>query len=66
MERAYWTEFFGKPLFQGSHFFLCVGKGRVVMTVVCVGGSKRVSMRFVVRSLGVGMGVCLGCGRVGK
>ena len=42
---------------------VCVGEGRVVETVVCVGGSVGVLllMRFVWRSLGVGMGV-LGLG----
>ena len=44
---------------------LCVGEGRVVVMVVCVGGVGPL-MRLVWRSLGVGMcvlggvGVCLG------
>ena len=32
-------------------------EGRVVMMVACVGGSVGVLMRFVWRSLGVGMGM---------
>ena len=57
--------------FHGSHF-LCVGKGRVVVIVVCVGGSAGVLMRFVWRSLFLGRGVwgvgCVfwGCGLVSE
>ena len=39
---------------------MCVGEGRLVVMVVCVGGSVGVLMRFVWRSLGLGRGV-LGC-----
>ena len=42
--------------FQGSHF-VCVGKGRAVVMVLCVGGSVGVLIRFVWRSLGVGRDV---------
>ena len=45
-----------------------VGEGRVEAMVVCVGVSVGVLMRFVQRSLGVGMGVfgdgCVGVGWV--
>ena len=44
---------------------MCVDEGRVVVMVVCVGGFVGVLMRFVWRSLGVGMGVlgwCHWCG----
>ena len=40
--------------FQCSHF-LCAGEGRRVVMVVCRVGSVGVLMRFVWRSLGVGM-----------
>ena len=50
--------------FQGSHFVVLVGEGRVIALVVCVGGSVGVLMRFVWRSLGVGMGVLGGGGCV--
>ena len=36
---------------------VCVGEGRVVVMVVYGGGSVSVLMRFIWRSLGVGMGV---------
>ena len=36
---------------------MCADEGRVVVMVVCVGGSVGVLMRFVWTSLGVGMGV---------
>ena len=70
------TEFLTEFLFfQGSHF-VCMGEGRVVVMVVCGGGSVGVLMRFVWRLLGVqmgllggsgvGVGVCLGCGWAGE
>ena len=56
------------PCFQGSHF-VCVGKGRVVVMVVCgggsVGGSVGVLITFVYRSLGVGMFLLGGGGCIG-
>ena len=42
--------------FQSS-YFVCGDEGRVVVMVVCVGWYMGVLMRFVWRSLGVGMGV---------
>ena len=36
---------------------MCVGEGRVMVMVVCVGWYMGVLMRFVWRSPGVGMGV---------
>ena len=48
--------------FQSS-YFVCVDEGRVVVMVVCVGWYMGELMRFVWRSLGVGMGV-LGWGLV--
>ena len=45
--------------------YIYMGDNRVVVIVVCVGGSVRVLMRFVWRSLGVGRGVFgWGCVRV--
>ena len=72
-ESVNWTRVFEKKkCFQGSHF-VYVGEGRVMMMVGCVSGSVGVLMRFLWRSLGVGMGmlkwgwVCVwGCGRVGE
>ena len=40
---------------------MCVGDGRVVVMVVCIGGSVALLMRFVWRSLGCGDG-CVGVG----
>ena len=52
-----WVSFWKKnACFQGS-YFVCVGEGRAVVMVVSVSGSVGVLMRFVWRSLGVGMGV---------
>ena len=58
IDRVSWAEWvFGKTVcFQGGHFVF-VSESRVVVMMVCGGGSVGVLMKFVWRSLGVGMRV---------